>query len=105
LPLPGPRPYRSPLAGLSELAEARTPEGANDALRVQTFAGDDVIEASGLSAGALQLTDDAGDDIDILIGSAGNDTLIGGVGDDVLIGGPGVDVLNAAPGNDVAIQD
>ena len=36
--------------------------------------GDDVVEASGLAAGAIQLTADGGEGNDILIGSAGNDT-------------------------------
>ena len=64
-------------------------EAANDRLTVNALAGDDVVEASGLAAGAIQLTADGGDGDDILIGGAGNDTLLGGDGDDVLIGGAG----------------
>jgi Ca2+-binding RTX toxin-like protein len=79
-------------------------EPANDQLTVRTQAGDDVVEASGLTAGGIRLTEDGGDGDDILIGSEGDDNLIGGAGDDVLIGGLGLDVLNGAPGADVVIQ-
>ena len=58
--------------------------------------------ASGLSAAAIALTEDGGDDI--LIGGAGNDTLLGGAGDDVLNGGPGQDVLDGGPGDNIRVQ-
>ena len=45
-----------------------------DVLRVNALAGDDVIDASSLSAGAISLTLDGGDGGDVLIGSAGPDT-------------------------------
>ncbi len=77
----------------------------NDTLRVNVLAGDDVIDGSGLSAGALLLTLDGGDGADVLIGSDGADTEFGGPGDDVLLGGPGVDILDGGPGNNVVIQD
>ena len=71
---------------------------------VNALAGDDVVDASGLAAGAIQLTADGGDGDDVLIGRAGNDTLLGGAGDDVLIGGPGQDILDGGPGNNILIQ-
>ena len=77
----------------------------NDTLRVNVLAGDDVIDASSLAAGAFLLTLDGGDGADVLIGSAGADTEFGGPGDDVLLGGPGVDILDGGPGDDVVIQD
>ena len=80
-------------------------EAANDSLIVNGLAGDDVVEASQLAAGAIQLTEDGGEGDDILTGSAGDDTLTGDAGDDILMGGPGNDVLNAAPGDDVIFQD
>jgi Ca2+-binding RTX toxin-like protein len=80
-------------------------EPANDHLVISALAGDDVVEGSGLAAGAIQFAANGDDGADILIGSAGNDTLTGGAGDDVLIGGPGLDVLDGAPGNDILIQD
>ena len=79
-------------------------EAANDRLTVNALAGDDVVEAAGLAAGAIQLTADGGDGDDVLIGGAGNDTLLGGAGDDVLIGGPGNDILDGGPGNNIILQ-
>jgi Ca2+-binding RTX toxin-like protein len=79
-------------------------EAANDRIIINELAGVDVIEASGLEAGAIQLTADGRDGNDVVIGGAGNDTLIGGAGDEVLIGGPGQDVLIGAPGNDLLLQ-
>jgi Ca2+-binding RTX toxin-like protein len=63
-----------------------------------------VVEASGLAAGAIQLTADGGAGDDVLIGGDGADVLSGGAGDDVLIGGLGIDVLNGGDGDDVEIQ-
>jgi len=74
-------------------------------LTVNTLGGDDVVDASELSAGAIPLTANGGDGDDVLIGSAGNDTLTGGAGDDVLIGGPGLDNLDGGTGDDILIQD
>ena len=67
--------------------------------------GDDVIDASGLAADAIQLTANGGDGDDMLIGGEGADLLAGNDGDDVLIGGPGVDTLDGGPGNNILIQD
>jgi Ca2+-binding RTX toxin-like protein len=72
-----------------------------DQLHVSAGAGDDVIEASTLPAGAIQLTADGGDGDDVLVGSAGNDTLLGGAGDDVLIAGSAQNVLDGGPGDNV----
>jgi len=79
-------------------------EAANDRLTVSGLAGDDVVEASGLAAGAIQLTANGGDGADVLVGSDGADVLIGGAGDDVLIGGLGIDVLDGGEGDDIEIQ-
>ena len=51
------------------------PKPANDRLTVNALAGDDVVEASGLAAGAIQLTADGGDGNDVLVGGDGNDIL------------------------------
>ncbi len=69
-------------------------EAANDRVIIRTLAGDDVIEASGVTAGSIQLTLDGGDGHDVLVGGDGNDVLLGGAGDDVLIGGLGLDVID-----------
>jgi Ca2+-binding RTX toxin-like protein len=90
--------------GLAAQVNITGAEAANDRLTVNALAGDDVVEASGLAAGAIQLTADGGDDNDILVGGAGNDVLAGGAGDDVLIGGPGLDVLDGGPGDNTVIQ-
>jgi Ca2+-binding RTX toxin-like protein len=91
--------------GLAAQVNITGAESANDRLTVNALAGDDVVEASGLAAGAIQLTADGGGDNDILVGGDGNDTLSGGDGDDVLIGGPGQDVLDGGPGDNIVIQD
>lgn len=78
---------------------------STDRLSVTTLAGDDVIEATGLEAGAISLTANGGEGADILIGGDGNDTLLGEDGDDVLLGGPGQDILDGGPGDNILIQD
>jgi Ca2+-binding RTX toxin-like protein len=90
--------------GLAARVHIAGAETANDRLIVNAGAGDDVVAASGLAAGAIQLSVDGGDGNDVLIGGAGNDTLSGGAGDDVLIGGLGQDVLDGGPGNNTLIQ-
>ena len=91
--------------GLSAQVNITGAEAANDRLTVNALAGDDVVEASGLTASAIQFTENAGDGDDILIGGNGNDVLLGGAGDDVLIGGPGADILDGGPGDNVLIQE
>jgi Ca2+-binding RTX toxin-like protein len=91
--------------GLAARVNIANASAANDRLTVQANAGDDVVEASGLSAGSIRLTEDGGDGDDILIGGAGDDMLLGGAGDDVLLGGPGIDALDGGPGDNIVIQD
>lgn len=91
--------------GLSAQVNIFHAESANDLLIVSALAGDDVIEASGLAAGAIGLTEDGGDGDDDLVGSDGDDKLVGGAGDDVLLGGLGLDVLDGGPGDNILIQD
>ena len=93
------------VTGLAATVNVAGAEPANDALSVNALAGDDAVEATGLAASSLALTEDGGAGADVLIGSAGNDVLLGGDGDDVLNGGPGLDVLDGGPGNNVLIQD
>jgi Ca2+-binding RTX toxin-like protein len=82
------------VSGLAARINITGAEAANDRLIVHALAGDDVVDGSGLAAGAIQLTADGGDGADLLIGSADNDTLLGGAGDDILVGGPGQDILD-----------
>jgi len=90
--------------GLAAQVNITGAEAANDRLTVNALAGDDVVEASSLDAGAIQLTADGGPGDDVLIGGDGNDVLLGGAGDDVLLGGPGLDVLDGGAGDNIVIQ-
>ena len=75
-----------------------------DALTIKGFAGNDILDASQLTADSVVLTLDGGAGNDLLLGGAGNDTLLGGDGDDTLVGGPGQDVLDGGPGLNVLEQ-
>ena len=97
-------PAASPVVGLATQVNITGAEAANDRLTLNVLAGDDVVDASGLSAGSIQLTADGGAGDDVLIGGEGNDVLLGGAGDDVLIGGAGTDILDGGPGDNVVIQ-
>jgi hypothetical protein len=90
--------------GLAARVDITGAESANDRLTVNALAGDDVVEASGLAAGSIQLTGNGDDGNDVLIGGDGNDVLSGGPGDDVLIGGPGTDIIDGGDGDDIEIQ-
>jgi Ca2+-binding RTX toxin-like protein len=73
---------------------------AIDQLIVNGSGGDDVIDASGLTAGHMSLTLNGGLGADILIGSQGDDVVNGGDGDDVALLGGGDDVFVWNPGDD-----
>jgi Ca2+-binding RTX toxin-like protein len=92
------------LLGLAAQINISGAEAALDRLTANMLAGDDVVEASGLAADAIQLTADGGDDNDVLIGGDGADVLLGGDGDDVLLGGLGLDILDGGPGDNIVIQ-
>ncbi|MGC1275659.1 MAG: calcium-binding protein [Planctomycetaceae bacterium] len=77
---------------------------AGDRLALNMLAGDDVVEASGLTGGLLLLEADGGAGNDVLIGSVLDDLLLGGDGDDVLLGGLGLDLLDGGLGDDIEIQ-
>jgi Ca2+-binding RTX toxin-like protein len=76
---------------------------AADQLVVNGGPGNDVMNASGLAAGAITLTLTGGNGNDTLIGSRGNDTLLGVVGNDLLFGGAGVDHLFGGAGQDTFV--
>ncbi len=90
--------------GLAAQVNITGAESATDRLTVNALAGDDVVDASGLGALGVALTQDGGADADVLIGGEGDDVLFGGDGDDVLIGGSGTDILDGGPGDDIEIQ-
>ena len=88
--------------GLAAQVNITGAEAANDRLTVNLLDGDDVVDATAVPAGAIQLTLDGGAGSDVLIGGDGNDVLLGGPGDDVLIGGPGIDTLDGGGDDDVS---
>jgi Ca2+-binding RTX toxin-like protein len=90
--------------GLAAQVNITGAESNNDRLTINALDGDDVVEASGLAAAAIQLTESGGNGNDVLVGGAGNDVLMGDANDDVLLGGPGLDILDGGPGDDVVIQ-
>src|SRR5262249_48276225 len=90
--------------GLAAQVNITGAEASNDRLTVNAAAGDDVVEASGLAAGAIQLTAGGGDGADVLLGGAGDHVVIGAAGDDVMIGGRGQDILDGGPGDNILIQ-
>jgi hypothetical protein len=81
--------------------------------------GNNKLDASAFTLGAVTLSGGAGNDTllggsgadallggegkDTLIGGLGNDTLKGGAGDDLLIGGGGVDSLDGEGGSDTGL--
>ena len=86
--------------GLQAAVNILFPEAANDRLILNGQGGDDVINASSLEAGAIQLTMNGGLGADILFGSEGNDLINGGDGDDVAFMGAGDDTFVWNPGDD-----
>ncbi len=91
------------VVGLTTTVTVVGGEPGMDELVIHGLGGDDVIDASGVQAGAIDLTLDGGDGDDRLTGGEGNDLLIGGRGTDLMFGGPGDDtfVWNPGDGNDV----
>ena len=69
-------------------------------LTLNGLGGDDVINASSLEAGGIQLTMNGGLGEDILIGSEGGDLFNGGDGNDTALMGAGDDVFVWNPGDD-----
>jgi Ca2+-binding RTX toxin-like protein len=93
------------VAGLAAAVNIAGAEPANDRLTVNALGGNDTVDASGLSASAIQFTGIGGEGNDTLSGGAGNDTLLGEDGDDVLTGGPGVDILDGGAGSNTINPD
>ena len=86
--------------GLQASVNIFFPEAANDRLILNGLDGDDVINASALEAGAVQLTVNGGRGEDIIIGSEGGDLINGGDGDDTALMGGGDDTFVWNPGDD-----
>jgi Ca2+-binding RTX toxin-like protein len=88
------------VVGLQATVNMFFQEAANDRLTLNGQGGDDVINASSLEAGGIQLTMNGGLGADILIGSEGGDLINGGDGDDTAFMGAGDDVFVWNPGDD-----
>jgi Ca2+-binding RTX toxin-like protein len=89
--------------GLDTQVHVTGAAASEDRLTVNSLAGDDVVNASGLSADSIQFAANGGDGDDALVGGAGNDTLSGGAGDDELIGGPGQNALDGGAGDNILL--
>ena len=91
------------LQGLTAKVHVKGAEAALDRLQLNLLDGDDVLDASGLPAGALPLLADGGAGNDALTGSAAADELQGGEGHDALRGAGGTDTLRGGLGNDLLV--
>jgi len=74
---------------------------ANDALNIQGNEGNDVIDASKLAAGVMNLVLDGGSGNDKITGSKGADALFGDDGNDVITGDDGDDTAYLGNGDDL----
>ena len=90
--------------GLATAVSVFGASATNDRLVVNAVGGDDVLDASGVTAPPIGITAAMGAGDDVAIGGDGNDSLLGAEGDDVLIGGPGTDTLDGGPGDNVLID-
>ncbi|HEU4839943.1 MAG TPA: calcium-binding protein, partial [Ilumatobacteraceae bacterium] len=91
------------MVGLSAEINVKAAE-ATDRFTVTAQAGDDVVDASGVTADAMAIAIRGGIGNDVLVGGDGNDNIAGEDGDDVLLGGPGTDTLDGGAGDDVLID-
>ncbi len=92
------------VSGLRPLVAIQHQE-PNDELAVNGLAGDDVIDASALAAGAIALTLDGGTGSDTLAGGQGIETLLGGDGNDSIDGNKGNDLALLGAGDDTFVWD
>jgi len=91
------------VAGLAATVTVIGGEAGLDELVINALGGDDLVDASAVEAGLIDLTLNGGLGSDTLIGGQGNDLLIGGRDDDAMAGGAGDDTFVWSPGdgNDV----
>jgi Ca2+-binding RTX toxin-like protein len=92
------------VTGLPELVNVLSTDTFDD-LIIQSGGGNDTIDASGLAAGIVGLTIDAGTGNDTITAGLGNATLLGGDGDDTIIwnSGDGSDTVDGGAGNDTLV--
>ena len=82
------------VTGLAATVNVLHADAGRDELGIFALGGNDRVDATALTADAIQLGADGG---------AGDDTLLGGAGADVLRGGDGNDTVDGNQGADVAI--
>ena len=75
-------------------------DAAQDLLTLSGLAGDDVIDASAVSAGVIKTAINGGLGIDLIRGTQGDDAVTGGDGNDVVYLGGGGDVFSWFAGDD-----
>ena len=85
--------------GLPAQVTVKGADAGGDSLVVNGGVGNDIINASGLHAGQVNLTINGGDGNDTITGSAGSDFVNGGRGNDVASLGAGDDTFVWNPGD------
>jgi Ca2+-binding RTX toxin-like protein len=88
------------VSGLAAQVSTVHGDASRDRLKINALAGNDRVDATGLSADALLLAVDGGAGDDTIIGGAGADALAGGAGNDTVGGGPGGDHVQLGTGDD-----
>jgi Ca2+-binding RTX toxin-like protein len=86
--------------GLAANVNILAPEVANDKLTLNALGGADVINATSLNADGMQLTQNGGLGVDLMLGGAGGELFNGGDGDDAALMGAGNDTFVWNPGDD-----
>jgi Ca2+-binding RTX toxin-like protein len=86
--------------GLQASGDVANAEIGLDRLVLNALQGHDVVDASSLEAGAIQLTANGGLGNDVILGSEDADRVTGGDGDDVVLLGGGDDTFDWSPGDD-----
>ena len=87
------------VVGLSPAVTVVGGEPDRDELVIDALGGNDVVDASAVQAGAIELTLNGGGGIDNLTGGEGNDLINGGPGADTAFGGAGNDTFVWNPGD------
>ncbi len=91
------------VSGLAAEVHVSGADAGLDQLQINGLAQNDTIDASGLDAGGMTLSVNAGAGDDVIVGSAGGDLIIGGAGNDLAFMGAGDDtfVWNPGDGSDI----
>jgi Ca2+-binding RTX toxin-like protein len=87
--------------GMPSHLQAKNSEGQHDTLDINSLGGNDVITASTLAAGIVNLQIHSGAGNDDVFGSQGADSIVTETGDDFVCGDNGNDFANLGAGNDV----